>query len=128
MMRLINLKVASLVISTMFIGGSVSADTIRFWTIEDKPPRLAKQQAMANDFKALTGHDVEVIPIEEKDLGGSGAGDLENRVRAAVVHHQLLCGIDVRGAQRHVVPAPDVPRVSIRLHLRLHVSWLWRCW
>ena len=52
MMRLINLKVASLVISTMFIGGSVTADTIRFWTIEDKPPRLAKQQAMADDFKA----------------------------------------------------------------------------
>ena len=89
MMRLINLKVASLVISTMFIGGSVTADTIRFWTIEDKPPRLAKQQAMADDFKALTGHDVEVIPIDEKDLGkrataAFAAGDLPD-----VIYHTL---------------------------------------
>ncbi|MBE58899.1 MAG: bicyclomycin resistance protein [Gammaproteobacteria bacterium] len=88
-MRLINLKVASLVISTMFIGGSVTADTIRFWTIEDKPPRLAKQQAMADDFKALTGHDVEVIPIDEKDLGkrataAFAAGDLPD-----VIYHTL---------------------------------------
>ena len=89
MMRLINLKVASLVISTMFIGGSVTADTIRFWTIEDKPPRLAKQQAMADDFKAKTGHEVEVIPIDEKDLGkrataAFAAGDLPD-----VIYHTL---------------------------------------
>ena len=47
----------------------VQADTIRFWTTEEQPERLAKQQAMADSFKAETGHTVEVIPVTEKDLG-----------------------------------------------------------
>ena len=38
------------------------------WTIEDKPPRLAKQQAMADEFKEKTGITVEVIPVKEEDL------------------------------------------------------------
>ena len=65
MMRLINLKVASLVISRCLSEAQL-LPTIRFWTIEDKPPRLAKQQAMADDFKAKTGHEVEVIRPTKK--------------------------------------------------------------
>ena len=34
---------------------SVSADTIRFWTTEEQPERLAKQQEMAKQFEAETG-------------------------------------------------------------------------
>ena len=42
---------------------------IRFWTTEEQPARLAKQEAMAAAFKAKTGIGVEVIPVTEKDLG-----------------------------------------------------------
>ena len=67
-MRPLFVTAASVVISTM-VAGVANADTIRFWTTENQPERLAKQQAMAEDFNKATGHTVEVIPVEEKDLG-----------------------------------------------------------
>ena len=65
------------------------AETIRFWTTENQPKRLAKQEAMAADFQKRTGHSVEVIPIEEKDLGkrataAFAAGDLPD-----VIYHSI---------------------------------------
>ncbi|WP_170783448.1 ABC transporter substrate-binding protein [Ruegeria lacuscaerulensis] len=68
---------------------SVQADTIRFWTTEEQPERLAKQQEMADQFKAETGTTVEVIPVTESDLGtrataAFAAGDLPD-----VVYHTL---------------------------------------
>ena len=65
------------------LSASANADTIRFWTTENQPERLAKQEAMATDFNKKTGHTVEVIPVEEKDLGtrttaAFAAGDLES--------------------------------------------------
>ncbi|MEK9935302.1 MAG: extracellular solute-binding protein, partial [Rhodobiaceae bacterium] len=77
-----------MVISTM-VAGVANADTIRFWTTENQPERLAKQQAMADDFNKATGHTVEVIPVEEKDLGtrataAYAAGDLPD-----VIYHTL---------------------------------------
>jgi len=70
-------------------AGSVSADTIRFWTTEEQPERLAKQQEMAADFEAQTGTSVEVIPVTESDLGtrataAFAAGDLPD-----VIYHTL---------------------------------------
>ncbi len=67
----------------------VSADTIRFWTTEEQPERLAKQQEMADAFKAATGTEVEVIPVTETDLGtrataAFAAGDLPD-----VIYHPL---------------------------------------
>lgn len=61
--------------------GLAAADTIRFWTTEEQPDRLAKQEAMAAAFKEKTGNDVEVIPVTETDLGtrataAFAAGDL----------------------------------------------------
>jgi multiple sugar transport system substrate-binding protein len=58
-----------------------TAQTLRFWTIEEQPERLAKQEAMAEAFKAETGITVEVIPVTETDLGtrataAFAAGDL----------------------------------------------------
>ncbi|MDC3032925.1 extracellular solute-binding protein [Litorivicinus sp.] len=87
-MRLGIITAATAVISTLIVG-SVQADTIRFWTTENQPERLAKQQAMADDFKKRTGHTVEVIPVEEKDLGtrttaAFAAGDLPD-----VIYHTL---------------------------------------
>ena len=45
-MKRIFLTAMSAVISTMVMGVA-SADTIRFWTTENQPARLAKQQEMA---------------------------------------------------------------------------------
>ncbi len=70
------------------IAGAAKAD-IRFWTTEEQPDRLAKQQAMASDFEADTGIRVEVIPVSESDLGtrataAFAAGDLPD-----VIYHTL---------------------------------------
>ena len=51
------------------LSAFTAAADIRFWTTEEQPARLAKQQAMAEDFKSKTGIAVEVIPVTEKDLG-----------------------------------------------------------
>jgi len=45
------------------------ADSIRFWTTEEQPERLARQEAMAAEFEAATGTAVDVIPVTESDLG-----------------------------------------------------------
>lgn len=62
---------------------------IRFWTTEEQPERLAKQEAMAADFEKETGIAVEVIPVTESDLGtrataAFAAGDLPD-----VIYHPL---------------------------------------
>ena len=66
-----------------------SAQTIRLWTTEEQPARLAKQEAMAEEFRAKTGIKVQVIPVTEKDLGkrataAFGANDLPD-----VIYHML---------------------------------------
>ena len=81
-----------LLLSTAIISlGAVaaSAQDIRFWTTEEQPERLAKQQAMAEAFKGETGINVEVIPVSESDLGtrataAFAAGDLPD-----VIYHTL---------------------------------------
>lgn len=67
---------------------SASAD-IRFWTTEEQPERLAKQEEMVAQFEAQTGVAVEVIPVTESDLGtrataAFAAGDLPD-----VIYHTL---------------------------------------
>ncbi len=74
------LLVSSALALTM-LASSAFADNIRFWTTEEQPDRLAKQQAMAADFEKATGHSVEVIPVTETDYGtrataAFAAGDL----------------------------------------------------
>jgi len=66
-----------------------NADTIRYWTTEEQPERLAKQEEMAKAFAEETGHTVEVIPVSESDLGtrataAFAAGDLPD-----VIYHTL---------------------------------------
>ena len=73
---------------SFFISNVVYAD-IKFWTTEVQPARMAKQEEMAKAFEAKTGIKVEVIPIEEKDLGtrataAAAAGDLPD-----VIYHTL---------------------------------------
>lgn len=76
-------------LSAVLVATAVSAEGLKFWTTEDQPDRLAKQQSMAVDFKTKTGIDVEVIPVSEKDLGtrttaAFAAGDLPD-----VIYHPL---------------------------------------
>ena len=66
-----------------------NADSIRFWTTEEQPDRLAKQEAMAAAFQGMSGIEVEVIPVTESDLGSRAtaafaAGDLPD-----VIYHTL---------------------------------------
>ncbi len=68
---------------------AVNADSIRFWTTEEQPERLARQEAMAAEFEELTGISVEVIPVTESDMGtrataAFAAGDLPD-----VINHPL---------------------------------------
>ena len=75
-------------ILALFVSGASYAD-IKFWTTEVQPARMEKQEAMAKSFEAKTGIKVEVIPIEEKDLGtrataAAAAGDLPD-----VIYHTL---------------------------------------
>jgi len=70
-------------------ASGASADTLRFWTTEEQPERLARQEQMAADFAAESGHTVEVIPVTESDLGtrataAYAAGDLPD-----VIYHPL---------------------------------------
>ena len=87
------MKYLKIFVATFMAGSFISvaayAETIRFWTTENQPKRLAKQEAMAADFQKRTGHSVEVIPIEEKDLGkrataAFAAGDLPD-----VIYHSI---------------------------------------
>ena len=70
-------------------AGTVSAENLRFWTTEEQPDRLARQEALAEQFATASGHNVEVIPVTEKDLGtrataAFAAGDLPD-----VIYHTL---------------------------------------
>ena len=74
---------------TLLLSGEAYAQSLRFWTTEEQPDRLAKQEQMAADFKSKTGISVEVIPISESDLGtrataAFAAGDLPD-----VIYHTL---------------------------------------
>ena len=64
---------------------TASAEELRFWTTEEQPERLARQEQMAADFAAASGHTVEVIPVTETDLGtrataAFAAGDLPDEI------------------------------------------------
>lgn len=79
----------SVAVAFAVAAAAVSAEDLRFWTTEEQPERLARQQAMAADFAAATGHSVEVIPVTENDLGtrataAFAAGDLPD-----VIYHTL---------------------------------------
>ena len=67
-MRTLNIVTTALLLSASTIT-LAKADTIRFWTTEEQPERLAVQEKIAAAFKEKTGHDVEVIPVTESELG-----------------------------------------------------------
>lgn len=79
-----------LMLSTALVGAA-SADTIRVWTMEVQPERMAIQQELADAFEAETGHVVELIPVEESDIqtratAAFAAGDLPDVLNHTVQH------------------------------------------
>jgi multiple sugar transport system substrate-binding protein len=77
----LKLGAAASVLALGIVCQQASAETLRFWTTEEQPDRLAKQEALAAAFKDETGITVEVIPVTETDLGtrataAFAAGDL----------------------------------------------------
>ena len=75
-------------ILTLFYSNIVYAD-IKFWTTEVQPERMAKQEEMAKSFEAKTGIKVEVIPIEEKDLGTRATAAAASGNLPDVIYHTL---------------------------------------
>lgn len=70
-------------------GAAAQAEELRFWTTEEQPERLARQEEMAAAFTEATGHTVQVIPVTETDLGtrataAFAAGDLPD-----IIYHPL---------------------------------------
>ena len=82
-------KIALTTLVSAALMATASADTIRFWTTEEQPARLAKQQQMAEDFKTKTGHSVEVIPVTEKDLGTRATAAFAASDLPDVIYHPL---------------------------------------
>ena len=75
--------------SLALTSAAAAQDSIRFWTTEEQPERLALQEAMAAEFTAESGITVEVIPVTESDMGtrataAFAAGDLPD-----VIYHPL---------------------------------------
>ncbi len=68
---------------------AAEAQSIRFWTSENQPARIERQEKLAADFEAKTGIAVEVIPVEESDTGtrataAFAAGDLPDVIMHSV--------------------------------------------
>ncbi|PTX54204.1 carbohydrate ABC transporter substrate-binding protein (CUT1 family) [Litoreibacter ponti] len=85
----LNTKLLMSAACALALTSAASAETLRFWTTEEQPERLARQEQMAADFAAASGHTVEVIPVTESDLGtrataAFAAGDLPD-----VIYHPL---------------------------------------
>jgi multiple sugar transport system substrate-binding protein len=52
----------------MLLAGAASAQLV-FWTTEVQPERMAKQQQIVADYQARSGTSVQLVPVEESDLG-----------------------------------------------------------
>jgi len=105
-------KFGTVAIGALFAAQMAFADTITFWTPETQPERVAVQKEMAAAFEAKTGHTVQVVPVEEKDVGtrvtaAFAAGELPD-----VIYHSIQwlqpwseAGILDTGAASEVIEA-----------------------
>ena len=89
-MKKMNMLGASVLLSATMIS-SVFADEITMWTMEEQPDRMARQQQIADDFKAATGHTVNVVAVTEKDIAtrataAFAAGELPDVLNHTVQH------------------------------------------
>lgn len=70
-------------------ANAAMAEDIRFWTTEEQPERLAKQQELAAAFAAETGNTVEVIPVSETELGTRATAAFAASDLPDVIYHPL---------------------------------------
>lgn len=82
-------KMTTALLLSVSVATMAQADTIRFWTTEEQPERLAKQEEVAAEFKAKTGHVVEVIPVTESDLGTRATAAFAANDLPDVIYHTL---------------------------------------
>ena len=81
-MKLQNKITGAISLITMIASATtVIGQEIKVWTTETQPARLERQAKMAAEYEASTGVKVEMIPVEEKDMGtrataAFAAGDL----------------------------------------------------
>jgi len=73
------------------IAVPASAQTIQFWTTEEQPERLARQEEMASNFESELGNAVEVIPITESDLGTRASEAFATNDLPECNYHTLQC-------------------------------------
>ena len=81
---------ASLLLGATMISSAYAAE-ITMWTMEEQPDRMARQQQIADDFKAATGHVVNIVAVSEKDIAtrataAFAAGDLPDVLNHTVQH------------------------------------------
>ena len=81
---------AGLMLSSTILS-SAWADEITFWTMEEQPDRMERQQMIADAFEEKTGHTVKVVPVTEKDIAtrataAFAAGDLPDVLNHTVQH------------------------------------------
>ena len=84
-------KLLSAAVLASAIAMPVSADSIKFWTMEIQPERMEIQEKLAASFKEATGHTVEVIPVEEAEIAtrttaAFAAGELPDVLNHTVQH------------------------------------------
>jgi len=75
--------------STLAPSAAAGADTIRDWTTEEQPERLARQEAIAADVTAESGIEVEVIRATEPDLGTGATATFAAGELPDVICHPL---------------------------------------
>ena len=83
----------------LLLAGFVVAQEINFWTSENQPERMAKQEQIATDFLAATGITVNVIPVDETDMAtrataAFAAGDLPDVMNLSLAN---LLGLAAEG-------------------------------
>ena len=71
------------------LAGAADAQSLRFWTTEEQPARLAKQQELAEQYESMTGTSVEVIPVTETDLGTRATAAFAANDLPDVIYHPL---------------------------------------
>ena len=65
------------------------AQSLRFWTTEEQPDRLARQEALAAEYESKTGISVEVIPVTESELGNRATAAFAANDLPDVIYHTL---------------------------------------
>lgn len=91
---LVSVVLLALLSAPLFAGGgaeqAAAGDrTITFWTTEEQPERMERQEQIAEDFFRQTGIRVNVVPVTETAMGervtaAFAAGDLPD-----VIYHPL---------------------------------------